>query len=291
MKRIAIVVAIAAAFTASAAPAQDHVFVEAKPVKDKPTIALSPDRAYIMIRAEDQTAFMFMKDPDPEDQAEYDRLRAEAYAEERERYTKKLARYERDMAAHDKAGAGAMRAPPKKPDELTEANFAFTPFPLIAQVAVGPVNRLSKAKGNSVYLTEVTPGTYRLYGPVMEGPQGMAGMCFCMGSVRFTARAGQVTDLGKAVLLPLPTVPAGDSSFPKVIGYGIEPATPAMPVDPRLSSATIEPAAYRPAGKLPNFFGLPIGRLQPIPGVFAYDRDRVIDLTGDQAGASAPGAN
>lgn len=274
---------------AAAGPAfaKDPVFVEAKAVKDKPTIVIAPDRAYILVRADGQTSFMLFKDPSAEDQAEYDRLRTEAFDEEQERHAKKLARYERDMAIYAKTPKANRGVRPEKPVELTRDNFAFTPFPLLAQVGIGPLNRLSNDKGNSVYLMEVTPGSYRLYGPVSAGAQGaMAGICFCLGSVRFDAKPGEIVDMGRAVVSPMVKPAAGDSSSPVVAAngsYSIEPPSADMPVDPRLAGMAIRPAVYRPAGKLPNFFGLPISRLQPMPGVFAYDRDRIVDLTAQAA--------
>ena len=36
--------------------------------------------------------------------------------------------------------------------------------------------------------------------------------------------------------------------------------------------------ALRASGRVPNYFGLQIDRLTPVPGVLDYDRDKIIDV-------------
>ena len=48
-----------------------------------------------------------------------------------------------------------------------------------------------------------------------------------------------------------------------------------------------ERADWRAAGKIDNFYGLLIGRMPPVPGVLAYERDTVIDLKTASASAAA----
>jgi hypothetical protein len=100
-----------------------------------------------------------------------------------------------------------------------------------------------------------------------------------MGSVAFEARAGEITDLG-TILVKAPEQAAGQHAEGIIpFNFEIRPATADMPVDPRLKDMIVRPADYRPVGKLPNYFGLTIDRLHQMPGVFRYDRDRIIDLT------------
>ena len=87
-----------------------------------------------------------------------------------------------------------------------------------------------------------------------------------MGSVKFEVKAGEVTDLGKL---------AGPDA--------LTPVSSDMNVDPRLAQWKVAPARYSPIGKLPNYFGVNVTRVQPIPSVIGYDRDRIIDLTGGQS--------
>ena len=261
------------------------VFVETAAVKDKPAVALNSTKAYVMLRADMAVPLYLMKVPTAEDQATYDKFRADALAKAHGKYVKKQAEY--DAAVKDKASApkGTVLPPlPDKPIEPTEANFQFTPFPLLAGVSIGPINRFAKADGGlSTYLQELTPGEYRIYGPLATVPNGGAtGSCFCMGSVAFTAKAGEIVDLGVIAAKANLSVkrPEGDSSAPVILdGPFLVPAGTSVAIDPRLSGAHVVPARFRPVGKLPNYFGLPINRMPAIPGVMRYDRDRIVDLT------------
>lgn len=263
----------------SAAAAKDKPpkFVTSSHVADKPAVSLDPAQAYIVLRAETQTALYLMRVPTDEDQAVYARLRADAFAESHAKYVKKLASYQTAQA--DAAAKGGPR--PKDdggPVEPTEANFEFTAFGLLAPVPIGPANRFAKgAGGASTYLEAVTPGRYRIYGPIVAGQNNqMFGACFCMGSVSFDARAGEIVDLGLITKPDADAVPAGMTS-PGLVS--LKPTNAGVVIDARLAKATIRPAAFRPVGKLPNYFGLPITRMAEMPGVMRYDRDRIVDLT------------
>jgi len=258
------------------------VFVSSAPVKDKPVVTLDPARGYVMLRTDVQTPIYLMKVPTAKDQAAYDRLRAAAFAEAREKYEKKQKAYERARAAYAKNPGFTM---PEKPFEPTEANFQFTAFNLIASASFGPMNRFAKGEGGaSTYLQEITPGEYRIYGPIFVGPQAMMGACYCMGSVKFEVRAGEITDMGVILSkgVELPKAPPGDSSMPVWLKFpdflGAAPSGYAL--DPRLKAYTVRRAAYRPVGKLPNYFGITLSRIPEMPGVLRYERDRIVDLTG-----------
>jgi hypothetical protein len=169
---------------------------------------------------------------------------------------------------------------PQEPVEPTEANFAFTPFALMATVSMGPTNRFAKV-GMSTYLQEVTPGTYRIYGPITALPNAAPiGVCYCMGSVQFEAKAGDITDLGVMPVSESQERPHGDSSWPGDWSKMpvLKPADGNTPLDPRLTSFRTVTASYRPAGKMPNYFGLQVARMPEMPGVMRYERDRIIDL-------------
>jgi len=267
---------------AAPAAAKDIVFVTTSSVSDKPQVSLDPAQAYVLVRADAPTALHLMRMPNAEDQAAYDKLRAEALAKAREKYAKKRAAYERAKAAAAKAKGNASLPVPPEPIEPTESNFEFTAFGLMAGVPIGPTYRFAKQDGGfSTYLQAVTPGRYRIYGPIaVFGSQGVVGSCLCMGSVAFEAKVGEITDLGTMLVKPQQDAAAdADPVRVAVTAFRIQPATAETPVDPRLKAMTIRPAAYRPVGKLPNYFGVAIDRLPEIPGVMRYDRDRIIDLT------------
>lgn len=290
MKRILLTMLAATLAAAPAAARDKHPpFVVAKPVKDAPTVALDPSKAYLLLRSDAPSSLYLMRVPSAEDQAAYALQRAEALADARKKYQRKRADYDRAVAGAAKLPKGTP-APrlPEAPIEPTESNFEFTPFGMMAAFGIGPMNRFAKGKGGmSTYLHEITPGEYRIYGPltIANGAAPM-GMCYCMGSVKFAARAGEITDMG--VILSDGVAPTkateGDSSMPLLadIPNYLGPAPADMTLDPRLATARVQRAAYRPVGKLPNYFGVTIGRISAMPGVLRYDRDRIVDLTAAQ---------
>ncbi len=276
MKRaLPLAAAMLALVAPGAAVAKSKVkFVTSSHVADKPVVSLDPAQAYVLVRAETQTPLYLMKMPSDADQVEYAKLRAEALAESHAKYVKKLAEYE--AAQKDAAAKGVKPVGENKVVEPTEANFEFTPFGVLAAVPIGPANRFAKVSGASTYLEAVTPGRYRIYGVIFAGQNNaMIGTCFCMGSVSFEAKAGEVVDLGTIAKPDTDAEPAGLASA--ALGT-IHPAAPGA-VDPRLAKAVIRPAQFHPVGKLPNYFGLAITRMPEMPGVMRYDRDRIVDLT------------
>lgn len=261
------------------------VFVESEAVKDKPVVALDPTKAYVLLRTDEAVPLYLMRVPTGDDQAVYDRLRSDAFAEAREKYAKKRASYDRAVAEAARLPKGTPKPRlPEKPVEPTESNFEFTPFGMMAAVGIGPRDRFAKAKGGaSTYLHEVTPGEYRIYGPLaFNNGTAPLGTCFCMGSVKFAARAGEITDMGVILTdgVEQPKAPPGDSAMPVVLDIPnyLGPAPADMTLDPRLAQMTVRRARYRPVGKLPNYFGVALGRIPAMAGVLRYDRDRIVDL-------------
>lgn len=280
---LATMVAAAAAATAPATAQEQRPFVEARMIADKPAVTLDPAKAYIYVRSDTAFQIHLMRVPDAEDAARYAKMRTDALAEAREKYVKKKASYDRAKAdydrtaeAYDKAKVSKARlVKPEEPVEPTEENFEFTAFGLMAGAYVGPAYRLSK-KGESVYLLEITPGTYRIYSTSLA-------RCFCMGSVQFDAGAGVITDLGKFTHDHFKDVmsdrPKGDSSAPIALSPRYQPPASDAAVDARLSALKLVPVVLRPAGKLPNYFGGTVDRFPAIEGVMRYDRDKIVDLT------------
>jgi len=127
--------------------------------------------------------------------------------------------------------------------------------------------RLAFLRDRNLFLIEIQPGTYTLYGDIGTGEFGFEGHCLCMGTVSFEVRAGQVTNLGE--LIP----PAAGTT-----GFAIVPASAPLPMLPPFTDSVAAPATYHAGGKLPNLLGVEIDRMAPIPGVLGYERDNVIDL-------------
>ncbi len=266
----------------AAAKTTPPIVVESKPVADKPNVQLDPTKAYIMMRSVAQAMMVFVKMPTPAEEAAYEAMRQAELTKARAKYLRKLASYQRDVAAAAKMPKGSTPVP-EKPVEPTEANFMIAPIATMATVEVGPTFRFAKSGDRSTYLQAVTPGTYRIYGPMSLGVNGAGavGMCYCMGSLKFEAKAGEIVDLGLIPATDPPKQTPGDSSQPidlsgRQLFERLEPTT----IDPRLAAYKVTPAAFRPVGKIANYWGVTIGRVTAMPGVMRYDRDRIVDLTG-----------
>jgi hypothetical protein len=102
-----------------------------------------------------------------------------------------------------------------------------------------------------------------------------------MGSVKFEAKAGQITSLGDFLGLEWTDREALVQSN---IYYQSFPNRTAVPTDwsvpESLARYPHAKAELRAAGKRNNFLNAQLSRIPPVPGVLAYDRDVVIDLVG-----------
>lgn len=135
-------------------------------------------------------------------------------------------------------------------------------------------------------LLEVPPGTYILYGVMAGG--NMLVTCNCLGTVRFDARAGVITDIGSLyadkVHKPSPVPHLEDNLGASMFQYGLVLGEALVPPD----STTPVPAALRSLGLVPAQFEVVgeyyepgaggINRLAPIPGILGYEHGRAVDL-------------
>jgi hypothetical protein len=144
-----------------------------------------------------------------------------------------------------------------------------------------------------VMLVPVRPGTYILgvighMSSMMDTP--VVGICPCMGTVKFEASPGVITDMGAIWVVPdgeptdipeLAKVVTGKDTELSDHGWdiAIRPADPASHVPPTLRDLPRAPADYRATPSIPNYTGATLSRLAPLPGVLDYDKDgEVIDL-------------
>jgi len=147
----------------------------------------------------------------------------------------------------------------------------------------------AKTADSRVVLLAVPPGSYFLAAAGYEQLKAV-GTCLWMGTVRFDARPGVVTDLGyllasledwKTAIPELARVtnpPTKYRTAPMMVAVAVRPVAAGTPPPPGLAGAKIVPADYRAVGKFPNHFRTMISRLHPVPGVLDYERDRVIDV-------------
>ena len=269
-----------------------------QPVADKPVVTLDPTFGYIMVQSEGATAMNFIRLPEAADFDDYRKRRGEALAKAHEKWTRKHDRWVKE-AADWNAQSAANRARvtrPVEPVEPTDANLAFTAIEMENLIGMGPFNRFSKANDVSTYLTQVRPGRYAFYGSIIVA-NAAAGTCMCMGTFEFEVKPGQIVNAGAVVLNWLEErrrakaekreVPRTDMDLPEnlnTLGWKLPVAGAA--VDPRLAAYTVVPAELHASRRFPNYFGVQIDRITPIPGVISYDRDQIIDgRTGKAVGA------
>ena len=141
-------------------------------------------------------------------------------------------------------------------------------------------------------LLEVPPGTYVLYGTTV-GSRGLV-TCNCLGTVKFAARAGVITDMGSLYAdkvhkeSPIPHLE--DRLGPKmfqygwILGEGLVPSDASTKVPASLAAFTVEPARFEATPPFYQPAASTINRLAPVPGILGYKHGRPVDLrTGELA--------
>lgn len=144
-----------------------------------------------------------------------------------------------------------------------------------------------------VLLIEVQPGSYILGGAAVTNwattHRGIMATSLCMGTVKFEAKAGMITDMGTILSAPdqSPTsipelanvVTDTDSGLNRVNELALRPANSSTEIPASLADQPRAAADYRAMGAFPNYAGAPLARLTPVPGVLDYDKDgNVVDL-------------
>ena len=205
---------------------------------------IDPAKAYIFVRSpQGRAAGTFVKTPTPAE----------------------IARYEASDTSRQR-----LRRVPWPIDVRLLANFGPKSF----------FDRTDGPNASFTYLIEVEPGEYTYLGPMIVTTHvPTPGKCYCMGSVKFLAKAGQITSLGDFLSL-------GWADREALMQTTIDPASipdrPAVPTDWSVPESLAQyphaKAELRAAGRRDNFFNALVGRIPPVPGVLAYDRDAVIDL-------------
>lgn len=284
MKRILTLIAGALALVAAPATAEkikpdiaEYRAIELKNLVSG-KVKLDPDKAYIYILSrQNRTNGVFLKAPSPEEIANYEAKWREELEDERKKYPGRLKNWE----VAQKSG----RSRGEKPVEPTEENFSIAPIDLRMMVPFGPQFVFDKSDGEEKtfsYLIEVEPGEYTYLGPILYIPgTPVFGVCYCMGSVKFEAKAGQITSLGDFLGLGWADRAALEQS---TFERELLPDRPARATDwsvpDSLNALPSAPAQLRASGKRNNFLRALVGRIPPVPGVLAYDRDVPIDLVG-----------
>ena len=145
------------------------------------------------------------------------------------------------------------------------------------------------------FLIEVPEGTYVLYG-IAVGSRALT-TCNCLGTVKFDARAGVVTQLGslfadkshKASDVPHIEDGLGEKMFQYgfVLSQALVPATEASSIPQSMAHLPARIASFEPVPMFREPRAQAVNRLAPIPGVLEYDRGQVIVARDRASGETA----
>lgn len=266
-------------------------------IKAGEAVSIRADRAYILfrtLRPEGVPSIepVFMRVPSAADMDRYRAAKRAAYALAEpaliRRHEQQLQRMRESAAS-----GGRSRGPVDPPPSLE--TFAFVGDVRNVQ-NIEDGRALVRGRPESVFLVEIIPGDYVLYGATYGSGAVMDALhaCMCLGTVGFSAPAGLVTDLGYFLgdmvhrESPIPELRAesgfGPSSnaYMAPIGATVRPVRSGTPVPEVLRGAIVRAADYRAVGKFFDPRATTINRLVPVPGVLAYDGGRVIDVRSGQ---------
>jgi len=266
-----------------------------KAVGDKPDIALDPTKSYLIVQTSSDASYSFpitfIRLPDQANIDDYRQRRAAALKNAHKNWVTRRAAWEKAVASweHLSRDERAVMQRPAEPIEPTDLNLAFPALDQENMVTIGPFNRFAKGNGRSTFLHMVLPGRYAFYGTVNLLNGGATGGCMCMGTIQFEVKPGQIVYAGMMDLNILKERAKAKAEGKEPIhnemelpenmnSLGWEVPVAGVSIDPRLASYTIVPADLHAAGRFPNYFGITIDRLTPIPGVLAYDGDKPVDL-------------
>ncbi len=228
-------------------------------------VVIDSAKSYVFYRTNVRGALVLLREASRE---EREAARQAAFNRARPDYERRLVQWERSRSR-----CQATPAPdcPARPQEIRFEAFPDPPPERDRYVDIWWQPRFTAGDEGNSYFRAVPPGSYILYGNVMVGSGGSMGVCLCMGSLRFEARAGQIVDLGEIEYRRDPTPGRGPW------GITVTPYAPTMRLPARLAGLPRAPAEFHAADKIPNYLGVEIDRHAPMPGVLAYQRDRVID--------------
>lgn len=260
--------------------------------------AIDAESGYLFVRGPVRQMGMILRLPDAGTIAEYEKDWAEAFAKVKAKYPSKLAGWKHRAATARKEGREYRYEMPIEP---TEENFSIGPIEFRGSVSFGPQFVFAKSKEveDYSYLTRLKPGRYAYYGPVWMAANGAsAGACYCMGTVAFDVKPGVITDAGNFFLVgsgldpdfPPASGPVtgAEAGLYRPTGLSGQYGPLAFGLPEILKKYPNEQADFRAYGKLDNVYGITIARMPPVPGVLAYDRDRIVDLkAGPVAGSPA----
>lgn len=263
------------------------------PVEAGSAVIIKPDRAYILFRtnralARAGIAPVLMRVPTSDEMSRYDQARGLAFALALPKLQQERAKVLARKTVAEVAGKPFTDTIPPEPTVDT-FEFAWDGAVNIENADLG--KSYLKGEDEQVYLIELRPGDYVVYGASLGGiiRPGLH-VCFCLGTVGFTAKPGQIADMGyflSDVVKMRSRIPElapesdfGPSSDPSLVLLGgtVRPAAAGLAVPAGIPVTAVHVAEYRAIGRYFNPGAMGVNRLVPVPGVLGYDRGKVLDL-------------
>lgn len=259
-------------------------------VDGKKPFTVKADKSYFLYRT-NAAGYgpSFMRIPGPPEIEAFYQAKAEAFERDKADLVANRNKILAKKAAAAKSGAKFEQEVPPEP---SLENYAFVYDAIQNLQALNHGKAIEKGKDQRVMLIEVTPGDYVLYG---VGYGNVVTTCFCLGTVGFSAKAGEIVDLGTILIASaseksdIPEL-AGETGFgPSMNGHlvaftgALRPASGAMALPALLKGNQAVPATFRAVGSFvsPGVFN--INRLAPVEGVLRYEEGRVFDAKSGQA--------
>lgn len=269
MKRLVLTIAMSLGLAATPALAADETgFTQ---FRREEAVTIQPDKAYVLFRVPvAQNTVFLLRVPTPAELAAYDAAKRTVYAQK------------------------------EREESFEEFVFDWVDGTPNFYGVWGGREYARPEKDFRVYLAEVPPGEYVVYG---LGARNFIVQCNCLGSVSFPATAGEVTDLGTLLISPA----AGPSSFPELaaetnlgrvarmdyslFAFGIREAAEGDFIPAQINGARIVPASYRAEGPWVDLRRLLVNRLAEMPGVLEYREGIPYDpVSGQELRLSLPDA-
>ncbi|HKY81483.1 MAG TPA: hypothetical protein VJM09_08425 [Sphingobium sp.] len=190
-----------------------------------------------------------------------------------------------ELSAYETAKHVAYNKAGKKAGAFESFVFDYQGVPNLYELPV----KKAMVRGAMVALVvaELPPGDYILYG---QGFSSFLHECMCFGTVGFTLRAGQATDLGTLLIdkgseqssIPELTAVSGLGRIGRMdyelFAVGLRLVRPGDIAVPGLDAAKIAPAQFHAIGPFVEANATLATRLAPVAGVLRYDGGRVIDI-------------
>jgi hypothetical protein len=290
MKRLALILSLALLPAAlhAATPTDEMI-----PVKAGNSPKIRPDRAYLLFRTPRFKGVpavepALLRVPTASEIQRFEQAKQAAYDKALPGLMKDYQKAREKYAAQVAQGGPSADPVPQEPS-LDRFAFAWDEVGNLQTVDFG--DAFVKADEENTYLVETLPGNYVLYGLSLSMGLPRLLVCFCLGTVGFEAKAGEITDMGYLygdVARTKSEVPylAAESGYgpSSDVGLGVLMAGTIRPVRPDssrpagIAANQVVTADYHAVGKYftPNALG--INRLVPVPGILDYKGGDVIDV-------------